>query len=50
MKVKTVFVALMFVGTGLSVAQADSKCGMDMKHMSHSAHPPIYHHKKGSPR
>jgi len=39
MKVKTVFVALkMFVGTGLSVAQADSKCGMDMNHMSHSAH------------
>jgi len=38
MKVKTVLVALMFVGTGLSVAQADSKCGMDMNHMSHSAH------------
>ena len=38
MKVKTVLVALMFVVTGLSVAQADSKCGMDMGHMSHAAH------------
>lgn len=38
MKVKTVAVTLFFVLPALSGAFAESKCSMDMTHMSHAAH------------